>query len=234
MSDVPETPNDGAVEAAEAAAVDTSSAPASTPPWGEDFNAERAWSTIQTQRAAEERLQAELKSLRSDPDAAARFVAEHHGWEFDSDEPEYDDTQDPGLEDDPYRSLEERLEKQEQWRQQQEMERTARDINDHIAELAKGTDGVKLSDRDRQIIFQQAVADGQISPASTERAFNDHLEWLKSARDEWQRDYLESKRGEMPPPTGTAGEAQFDRNDPQAREARMAAILQAHVEGEGS
>lgn len=41
----------------------TSDAP-TTPPWGDDFQAEKAWSTIQAQRAAEKELKSELQRLK--------------------------------------------------------------------------------------------------------------------------------------------------------------------------
>lgn len=227
MSDVPETP-DGAAEATQGV-VEHAAPETTTPPWGDDFQPEKAWGTIENLRRREKELEQserELKALRSDPDRFREFASQH-GYEFEEEpveEPVYDEGYDP---------VAAKVDALEQKIQQQEIAQTVKAIESHIDELASSA-GVKLTARERQLVFQQSVSDGQpISEARTEQTFRDHVEWVKQLRDEGREEFIQSKRAPTPPPTGTSGEPQFDHSSPAAREARMAAIIQARMDAEG-
>jgi len=226
MSDVPETPDVGAAEAAQGAVEQQQvEAPATERPampdgWTGEFDPHRAKATIERLREFER----QVNTLSSDPDAAARFLAEKHGFEFADDEPDYD-PQDDALpeEDDPVAA---KVAELEQYVQQQQIEQATKAINDHIAELA-GADGVKLTDRDKQIIFAEAVSGQQVSPEQTEKAFKEHVAWLKQRDEQVLEAYRQSKRAPAPPPAGQEGEPKHDPWDSEARVARIAARLTA-------
>lgn len=92
-------------EQSESVADEAVSSQESPPPWGEDFDPQRAWSTIQHQRQREVELEQQVKEfsrLREDPDALNQFLSEL-GYELaDTDEDE-DPEFDP---DDPFQKLE--------------------------------------------------------------------------------------------------------------------------------
>lgn len=228
MSDVPETPDTGAVEAAQGAVDPQVEAPTVERPvmpdgWTGEFDPHRAKATIDRLREFER----EVNGLRSDPDAFARFAAEHHGFEIAEDEPEPEYSEDTSsFEDDP---LAREVAELKQWRDEQQLERTTREINDHIADLAKES-GLDLTPQEQEYIFAKAVSGGSISPQQTQRAFEAHKEWISARENAWQERYLQSKRAPDPPQEGKAGEPQIDPWDSDARVARLAALMT----GEGS
>lgn len=131
MSEDPTTATEPTDEPTAQGTVEPDAAPPETPaeateeapPWGDDFDPQRAWNTIQTQRARETQLEQQIKALREDPQALNEFLSEL-GYELpddedDTDEDEFlDEDPDDDDEDDPLaarlKALEQKLAEQEQ------------------------------------------------------------------------------------------------------------------------
>jgi hypothetical protein len=148
MSDDATVPAVEPGEAAQDAATEQAS-----PPWGDDFDAQRAWDTITKLRAFEKPAR-EFERIKSDEDARAEFLKEL-GYEFaEDDEP---DTPDEELfdDDDPVAPLNEKLTQLEQWKQQQEAKEAAAAIRSDLDTFNEGSDW-ELDDDDRQAIVARA------------------------------------------------------------------------------
>ena len=240
MTDVPETPDalrsNGAAEAPQSGANSDST----TPPWGDDFNPERAWSTIQNLRAREKELspyEKQLEKLRSDDEAFLEFARER-GFYVDTGEPVDDDvlqgdqyqpdySQEFGGEPDPLQEVMTRQQQLEQWMIQQEGEKLASKVENHIDHLATEAK-VELSDYERSQLFQAAVnVPKEISDRKTKQLFDQHVQWAKEREDAVIKRYLDSKRAPEQPPAGQAGEPAPDPRDDKARKQRIAARIQA-------
>lgn len=83
MPDLEDTPVEGEPEpSAEAAQGATET---ETPPWGDDFDASKAWSTITKQRESEKELKEELRRIREDETARTELLQEW-GYELADDD----------------------------------------------------------------------------------------------------------------------------------------------------
>lgn len=220
MSDVPETPVDGVAEAAQGAVDTQADTPASDRPvmpdgWTGEFDPHRAKATIERLREFER----QVNNLSSDPDAAARFLAEKHGFEFADDEPDLEDTFEETGEDPYVRDIAEL----KAWKEQQEIERVEAAIANHVNELTADSD---LTVEEKQWIFEQAKAPG-FTEKRTEQIAKQFIDRMKQRDEAAIKRYLDSKKAPSPPPTGTSGEQQIDPFDSNARKARMAALLSA-------
>src|SRR5688500_13361811 len=116
MVDEPVVP---AVEPEEAAQV-AATEPAA-PPWGDDFDAQRAWETITKLRGFEKQAK-EFERIQSDDDARAEWL-KSQGYEIADDEPDDSDDEELFEEDDPIAPVRTELEEIKQWKAQQEAEK---------------------------------------------------------------------------------------------------------------
>lgn len=141
---------------------------------------------------------------------------------FEVDAPEPDPT--PEYEEDPYAAqltpLQKELEELKAWKQEQEAAKVASSIRSHVDSLSTEA-GVTLTDRDKEIIFSQAVGGDQISAESTEAAFKAHLEWRNALLES-----VQAKPAPARPGTGQAATKQPDLDNEQERIAWMSARLQ--------
>jgi hypothetical protein len=220
-----------AAESAEAAqsAVETEGSP---PPWGDDFNPERAWQTITHLRDREKELEPDSKAykrLQEDEDALREFLAER-GFEVDDQEdpePEADFDE----EDDPTAHLQSRLDQFEQWKEQQEAEKQAERFSTDL----KGFVGDRtLSQQGNDWIISQAHQGRIKAPKDLEKAVSDWFTFEEDQKKAAVDEYLKTKRApNSPPQPGRAGEAEFDRKNATAterrnqRQARIAALTEA-------
>ena len=228
---------DEAAEAAEAAqsAVDTEGSP---PPWGDDFNPERAWQTITHLRGREKELESDAKAwkrLQEDEEARLEFARQHFDFADDDDD---EAEQGSGLYDEEDDTEDQPLTRREwqEWQAQQETNGMWGQFDTHLTTLADEAK-VPLSDGDRlRLKIEAAGKDGRpAGPQATEKAFQklvaEREEFRKSALD----DYLKSKRApNSPPQPGRAGETEFDRKNATAqqrreeRQRRLAAIAEGN------
>lgn len=220
MSDVPAETPDGAAEAAQGAVEPQVEAPATERPvmpdgWTGEFDPHRAKATIDRLREFER----QVNNLGSDPDAAARFMAERHGWELADDEPVYDAPDDEGF-DDPHAS---EIAELKAWKESQEQQQTEAAIASHVGELTAESD---LSLEEKQWLFEQAKAPG-FTEKRTEQLVSQYLARAKAREEAAIERYLESKRAPAPPQEGKAGEPKPDPWDSDARAARIAARITA-------
>lgn len=182
------------------------------PPWGDDFNPERAWNTIQKQRDREKELEAEAKELhrlRNDPEAQKEFL-ESLGFEV----PEDDDEPEETVEDDP---INPRLSALEQKIQEREAAEAAKAFEDHLDELAKGKE-LELTPRQRKQILRDSI-DAGFSPEATEKAFNELVDELTDYERRAIERYTGSKKTPTVPPSSKSATQTPDLDDPKARQA---------------
>jgi hypothetical protein len=172
MSDEPVVP---AVEPEEAA--DTAVEPTS-PPWGDDFDAQRAWDTIQKLRPFEKQAR-EFERIKTDEEARAAFIKEL-GYEFaDDDEPDVPE-EELFEDDDPVAPLNKKLTELEQWKQQQEAKETANQIRQDL-DAIHGDSDWELDDKARRWIVHEASQDPKgFDRAALERAHKDLI-------DQWEQ-----------------------------------------------
>lgn len=229
MSDVPQTP-DGAVETAQAAVEQSNP----TPPWGDDFNAERAWKLVEDLRDDKEKLSSKASRYETDLDAF-RELAEKHGFEIPDGDDEYDgfeaDYGAASTDEEPYEDpYDSRLTRLEQWEQEQRLRADLDGLSAHVDELASEAN-LELSDEMKDLAMRLAVQDPQkIGPQQTQEAFKTFLGVLQGYGERYKDEYLKSKRADPGPQPGTAGEQKFDPKSPNAdqeRQARIAARLTA-------
>lgn len=145
--------------------------------------------------------------------------------------------EDDDLYEDPTERLEKRLEAQEQ----KIVEREEKEQEDHFQQLEEnyiastlseieGKESVKLSEREKKIVRNNALAnrleDGR---PDLEGAFDD----LKGSWTERQANYRASKDS-TPAPLGSAGEEKIDFSNPKARRKFMAEDFKARQAAEES
>jgi hypothetical protein len=176
VSDDQERPDEAPADAQGAVQAETPS-----PPWGEDFDADRAWRSIQAGRETEKELKERLRAAEAawdDEDAAYQRVSEKFPhWLEDTASVESDD--DDEFEDDPTHAelaaLKEQAQTHQEWIAQQQAQEFKRDFNKHVSELCG--DEIELDDEDREFILQRSLSDkAGPGPDATERAFK----WLTS------------------------------------------------------
>lgn len=184
-----------------------------SPPWGDDFDPDRAWSTIQTQRAEETKLKERAKQLDDqweDERAHLDWLRER-GYEFEDVEddqgfyePHDDDQLDP---------KEERLARLEQAEAQ-------RLFNADLKDLADDAD-VELQADERELIGLKTGQYGNDRRA-LERAFKEHLEARKAFEAKVIERYRQSKQAPQVPKGGREATDKPDLSDDTSRHQWMA------------
>ena len=208
-----------AAESAEAAkdAVETDS---STPPWGDDFDAERAWKTITSQRETEKELKERLRqeqAIWEDEQAVAARAAERFQWQLDEDEP------DPEDDDDTEEPVDPRVEAHDRWIRQQQEAQAIKDFNEDL-DKAAGEAQVTLTQRDRKTILADSVANG-FNPEATRKALKELVEDREQLRASWQEELKTSKKTSRSPGSGQTATQVPDLDDDQQRRQWMAEQL---------
>jgi hypothetical protein len=213
VSDDPVIPADEPVEAAQSAP-ETTDAP---PPWGEDFDAARAWQTITHQRRREAELEAvakEFERLKSDPDAQKEFIS---GLGYEVEEDDIEDDDEPGVNPD-VAALKQQLDDLAQWREQREAEERAAAFNADVDRLAEEAD-VELDSDDREwIAYRASKAQGGFTPEAVQAAFKALYDRDIARAQRYGERLKNSKKAPVVSPPGVpATPAPTDLDDPQAR-----------------
>lgn len=207
-------------------AVEPDNAPVESAPWGDDFDPQRAWNTIQNLRNREKELEKaakEYERLTSDPEAYYEHGT-RQGWvELEDNTPE-----EPESFDDPNADLRSKVEQFEQWKEQQEQAAALNAFNADLDKLAAEAD-VSLTQKQRNLIMVDAINGGWNQDA-TAKAFNEFVDDLKAYEQQVIERYAASKKAPSPPRPGKQGEAEFDPTDRDARQARMEAIIAASAD----
>jgi hypothetical protein len=142
--------------------------PSSPPPWGEDFNPERAWNTISHLRSFEDDAKT-FRKLKEDPEARNDFLR-GLGYEVeDPDAPEAEATPEWEAEEDP---IAREVAELREWRDQQVQAQEKAEVQNlwvgwesYIKEQAKEA-GVELSKRDIKALRVDCTANnGRPIPA---------------------------------------------------------------------
>lgn len=208
------------------------------PPWGDDFDAQRAWDTIQKQRAREEELEKDAKAyqrLQSDDDAFREFL-EAKGLTLDDGS---DDDEDDEFAEEPDPVLSE-INELKAWREQQEQERAeARKradldaFNAHLEELAEGS-GVELTARERKLLLQESLEaagtrDKWVTGEATEAAFKEHLAWREGISKGAVKKLVAGKKAPHVPSGGQAATHVPSLDNDQERIDHMVRKLQANT-----
>jgi hypothetical protein len=213
VSEDPTIPADEPVEAAQSAP-ETTDAP---PPWGEDFDAARAWQTITHQRRREAELEAvakEFERLKSDPDAQKEFIS---GLGYEVEEDDIEDDDEPGVNPD-VAALKQQLDDLAQWREQREAEERAAAFNADVDRLAEEAD-VELDSDDREwIAYRASKAQGGFTPEAVQAAFKALYDRDIARAQRYGERLKNSKKAPVVSPPGVpATPAPTDLDDPQAR-----------------
>lgn len=212
---------DLAAESADATAEPSTPAPDTTPPpWGDEFDPARAWQTITHLRDREKELESEAKqakALREDPNALREFLADL-GYEL----PDEDDDPDIDVEDDdPVAPLRSEMESIKEYIAEQKAERTVDAFAKHLNDLSTSAE-LELSDRDKQIVFRDALDLGGLTKANTEKAFKAHTEWLQELDSRLRQGWQEKKKAPTPATnTGKSATQVPDLDDDRQRQAWM-------------
>lgn len=212
-----------AAESAETAQGAVESEAPVSPPWGDDFNPERAWKTILSQRDRERELESEAKAwkrFREDEEFRREQLSEL-GYEFE--EPPEEEDED----DEPQFLTRQEFEQREQQRQIAESNRMfAADLKELTSERPLPKQG--------QDWISALYERGKFKTATDVKAALD--EWYAyedSLKEDGKRSRPTSPTPPSPPQPGRAGEAEFDRRSATPaqrkanREARIAAQLAA-------
>lgn len=207
------------VETAQAAVEPTSETPV---PWGDDFNAERAWKTITHLRDREKELEKQAKEferLQSDPDAFREFVSQR-GYELpDEDEPEPDEDESPEFRDPRVDQL--LAERETERRQQITFEVNAKEL-----EQIQESTGRDLTKDEIETLTSLAMPD------------KDGIPHIKPVWDAIQKLTPTEEPAKVTPsrvpPKGGPGEETVDMNDRDQRVARLQAAVDAAQAGRGS
>jgi hypothetical protein len=166
----------------------------SPPPWGEDFDAARAWQTISHLRKRESELESDAKAwkrFREDEDARRETLTEL-GYEFE------EDGEDDEFDDEPVeptvipKALQKELDDLKAWRGQQEQREAKQAFDEHIGRLASESE-VELTQFEKQAVLASSVQAG-FNPKATEKAFKDFLDYRRSQEQQIIERYGESKK----------------------------------------
>lgn len=226
MSDDPTPVETTAPETPEAEVTD---APTIPPPWGEDFQPERAWETIQKQRAREAELEPAAKTFKrldagEDLDTFKK-LAEKYGFELPEveEEPDEDEFDDDDPRDAQLKELTERQKAHDEWIAEQRQVATVRafttDLDEMLAEK-----GVELDEDDRALIFERSARIGQETKSWDRNATAKALDWLLGKYEKREQAAVErlksSKRAPHVSPGGKPGSGpQPDLTTREGREA---------------
>ena len=218
---MPDTPDIEAAESAEAAQDAVPDNPSENP-WGEDFDAPRAWNTVQNLRAREKELEPAAKAfsrLESGEDFDTfKTLAEKYGFEVAEEEPGSDalyDDDDDG-DDDP---VDPRLSKVEKWIEEQEARAAKAAFDEHLERLQTENE-LELPKPLQEAIYVQSINNG-FGPKATEAAFNAVKEALSERDKRVVESYLESKKAPHVTPAGQSATESIDLHDPKQRQDRM-------------
>lgn len=235
MGGAPDENEDATADTADTAqgAVETTTTP---PPWGDDFNPDRAWQTISHLRGIEKEWEPHVKAHQrltggEDPDAF-RALAERYGFEITEGSPEPEDD-----DDDPIAPLASKLEQIEQWQQQQQQRESVELFRDDVKALAAEAK-VELTEKDYVRLYRDAEQHAATTKKNFDRAavkevFDEMVDERKAHEKAVIDRYRKSKDAPAPPPTGRAGEQAFDRKGASPtqrrlnREERLAGIIAA-------
>ena len=209
-----------AAESAETAqaAVDTDG---SSPPWGDDFDADRAWKTITSQREEAKELKERLRqeqAIWENEQAVAARAAEKFQWQLEQGEDEPDDEE---LADDE--PVDPRVEAHDQWIRSQQEKQALKDFNEDLDSAASETE-VKLTARDRKTILAESMANG-FNPDATRKALKELIEDREQLKASWQEELSTSKQTPRPPGSGKTATQVPDLDDDQQRRQWMAERL---------
>lgn len=186
------------------------------PPWGDDFDPERAWKTITHLRSREKELETaakEYERLRSDPDAQAKFL-EQLGYELaddDTDEPAGEvDVED---DDEPLDPLEQRLARIEELEAQRAQEAQTQRLVTYVEREFDEIGG--LSDDQRTFVLNHArllpfTPDGMPDIKSAHVAYLEHVAALK-------KEWAGTKKAASVSPVGTSGTQVPNLDNPKER-----------------
>ena len=212
---------DLAAESADVQAEPGTPAPDTTPPpWGDEFDPARAWQTITHLRDREKELESEAKqakALREDPNALREFLADL-GYELPDEDPEDDIDVD---DEDPIAPLRSQVQSIQEYIAEQRAERTVDAFAKHLDQLTTDAE-LQLSDRDKQIVFRDALDLGGLTKANTEKAFKAHTEWLSELDSRLRQGWQEKKKAPTPATnTGKSATQVPDLDNAAARQAWM-------------
>lgn len=210
----------------------------SSPPWGDDFDAQRAWDTITNLRGEVKEAKSasasdedrEILAALNDPERHQE-VLDRLGYELgdETGDDEYDefglededDLQDPNVE---------RLTRLEAELGRQQEEKDLESFNSHLNDLAQQSE-VKLSNRDREYLFLASQSQG-FTPQATEKVWKEWAQERENERKGVIEDYVKSKKASPVPSVGTSATEMPNLDDPQTRRAWMAERLeQGRAEG---
>ena len=187
----------------------------SPPPWGDEFDAQRAWNTINHLRDRERELDSSHKALErlrgGDDLDTFRELAEAYGFELPEGEEEQGQDEDffkdvPA--DDPYlpriAEVAQKVDPVIEWVQDQQLEQALGAFNKHLDELAQGVSTedapFELDDDDRSLLLAASIQGG-FNEKSTEAAFGKYKARIdartraeEAAEEKAQEAYKQSKK----------------------------------------
>ena len=191
------------------------------PPWGDDFNPERAWQTITHLRGREKELESEAKTwkqFREDEEFRRQQLAEL-GYEFEEEQEDEDDD----YEEEESKPLQDP--RVDQILAERAQERYERDLSRFKGDR-------ELSQQAKDWIGYTTSRTGN-SPEALEKAVNAWFEYEDGLRETVKRERPKPPTPPATPQSGRAGEAEIDRKSTtasqrrQARRDRIAAALEA-------
>lgn len=190
----------------------------SSPPWGEDFQPEKAWKTITTQRESERELKERLKQEQSvwDDEDALRERLKAAGFEIAEDEEDVDDDEDlASYEDESQSEYDKRIAALEAREQERQANAAVQQFKDHVNELAAKAE-IELDDDDVEFLFTKSVNQG-FTEKATEAAFEKYVERQKFREAQILERYRGSKKAPHISSSGQAASKTVDLDDPRAR-----------------
>jgi hypothetical protein len=184
VSDDQERPDEAPADAQGAVQAETPS-----PPWGEDFDADRAWRSIQAGRETEKELKERLRAAEAawdDEDAAYQRVSEKFPhWLDDGGSVESDDD-DEYEDDDPreaqLKELADRQAAHDQWITEQKDQAQLRAYHADVDKVQAEKE-VEFDQDDRVLIAQKAASYNNDGKPFTKKELEKAVDWL-IARDE--------------------------------------------------
>lgn len=204
MADDPDDLAEEPVETAQEPVEPTTAEPeAEAHPWGEDFDPERAWNTIQNLRQFEKQAK-EYERLRSDPDAIYE-LARQAGLVEEAEDPEPEPETQPTAQADPWLDT---------FRTQWVLKHAAEQRDEIVAEL-----GRDLTEEEIGLLLAAAPVD-EVGVPQLKAAW-DAMRQLSGPK--------EPRKPARPPGKGSPGVEKFDIHDEEQRLKRMAAVMEAQL-----
>lgn len=197
MPDLEDTPTEGEPDTPVDAAQGAEATEA--PPWGDDFDAGKAWNTITTQRQAEKELKEELRQIREDREAFLKFTEQHHRDLLADEEDEAAGSEEDVEfeDDDQIAPVRKDLDEIKAWQQEREAERVAAQIRTDLTAINEGSDW-ELDQFDHEQIVAAASRDPKgFDKAALERAHKSYIDRLNKAGEV----YVERAKKPKPKPS---------------------------------